>query len=170
MSGNALYDPRADQTYIPPYDITNSLWEQPIPETYNKEFIQLAFIWSHRVRVRKANKMTLDELKNTGQYSLINRTIKQELISYYKEWDNYYKDIVIDLGEKWQISLGREGLLNSETYKLEEPLSLLKYNTIRINLFKRMIREAEWQLKGIPKLKEKNNDLITALKDEIELL
>jgi len=169
-SGNTIYDADADESVIPSFRKDNETWDKNIPTDYDKEFIQLAFLWSHRTANIRSNKSTLEELKSTGMYSYISRDLKLDLSNYYNKWDNYFKDIVNKLAEDWQESLGEDGFLNSDTYQLDDPLSLIKDNPKRVNLLKRMIRETGWRLVGLKDMGDISMDLITSIEQEINSL
>lgn len=169
-SNNTPYNPANDGTRIKQFTNDFEQWDREIPKGYDKEFIQLAMLWSHRVDAPKPNLQTVNELKNTGLFSQLDRTSKIKLNYYHTRWADYYKNIVDKLAEDWQVSLGEDGFINSDTYVLEDPLILIKNNPLRVSILKRMIRETGWQLKGCIELRQLNSELITQLENEIKNL
>jgi hypothetical protein len=163
------YNPKDDSMKIPAY-FKSDIWENDIPKDYNKEFIQIAFLWSHRIPSYNSTEDTRKELHSTGYYSYINHDLKFMLNGYYVSWDEYFKEITKKLAEDWLVSLSEDGFTNADTYTLENPLSLLKCHPKRIGILKRMIREAGWILIGIPEMRNKNNELIKNIKMEISTL
>lgn len=170
QSNNTPYDPAADGTEIKPFTNDFEDWNREIPGDCDKEFIQLAMLWSHRVGVPTSNIQTINELKSTGLYSQLERTSKIKLNFYHTRWTEYYKNIVNKLAEDWQVSLVNDGFINSDTYWLEDPLDLIRNNPTRAGILKRMIRETGWQLKGVIELRGLNSELITQLESEMNNL
>ncbi len=165
------YNPKDDSLEIPAYFKSDSdIWENDIPKEYNKEFIQIAFLWSHRIPSYNSTEDTRKELHSTGYYSYINHDLKLMLNGYYVSWNDYFKEITNKLAEDWLVSLSEDGFTNADTYTLENPLSLLKDHPKRIGILKRMIREAGWILIGIPEIRNQNNELIKNIKMEISTL
>ena len=167
-SGAGNYNPKDDNSKIPLFK--SDLWKKDIPTTYNKQFIQKAFVWSHRIPPYNISDDTRKELHSTGYYSYINPDLKLMLNSYHVKWNHYFKEITNKLAEDWLVSLGEDGFINSDTYTLEDPLLLLKDHPKRIGILKRMIREAGWILMGIPEMRNNNNELIKNIKMEISTL
>lgn len=167
-SGTGNYNPKDDNSKIPPFK--SDLWKKEITTTYNKQFIQKAFVWSHRIPNYKSNDDTRKELQSTGYYSYLSNDLKSTLNNYDLEWNLYFKEITAKLAEDWLVSLGEDGFTNADTYTLEDPLSLLKNHSKRIGILKRMIREAGWVLIGVEKIRETNNKLIKNIEMEISIL
>ncbi|HEY5688824.1 MAG TPA: DUF6090 family protein [Yeosuana sp.] len=167
-SGAGNYNPKDDHSKIPLFK--SDLWKKDIPTTYNKQFIQKAFVWSHRIPHYKSNEDTRKELQSTGYYSYLRNDLKSTLNNYDLEWNLYFKEIKAKLAEDWLVSLGEDGFTNADTYTLEDPLSLLKDQPKRIGILKRMIREAGWVLIGVKKNRELNNKLIKNIEMEISTL
>ena len=167
MEGSNIYDPIADDKKdIPSYG-NNYIWEAEIPEVFNKEFIQLTFKCSHKDIIFPPTKSTVDELKSTGMYSNMNSELKTEIISYYQTWESGFNGKVQLLAMEWQKSLSEEGFITTDTYKLPDPISLLKNNPKRIGLLKRMIRESGWSAITVIKMKAMNEELSDKLEKEI---
>jgi len=146
--GEDIYDPTTDELFMPKH-IPNEIWTDKVPLEYNKEFIGLAFLWSHRSVSQNINTSTIDELKSTGLFSYINNhELKNAINGYYDYWSHR-------LGERnqtkfhnqvaeWEASLGEEGLLTNMFLKLDDPLKAIKDNPKRVYLIKVLIREAAW--------------------------
>ena len=82
-------------------------------------------------------------------------------------WENDFNGNVEKLAMDWQASLAEDGFITTDTYKLTDPISLLKNNPKRIGLMKRMIRESGWIVLSTIKLKTKNEELIKLIEKEI---
>ena len=146
--GEDIYDPTTDQVLMPEYT-PSEIWTEELPSEYNREFIGLAFLWSHRSVSQNLNTSTIDELKSTGVFSYIdNHELKNAINGYYDYWSHR-------LGERnqakfheqvaqWETSLGEDGLLTNMFTKLDDPLLTIKDHPNRIFLIKLLIREAAW--------------------------
>ena len=66
----------------------NTIWQKPIPENYDEEFIRLAFLWSGRLMSQDVNLSAIEELKNTGMFAYIeNDNLKKAITEYYSFWN-----------------------------------------------------------------------------------
>ncbi|PTM09239.1 MAG: hypothetical protein DA407_06205 [Bacteroidetes bacterium] len=146
-----------------------------LPTEYDSTFIQAAFLYSQRIVDQTLNLYAIEEMKNIGTFSqLTNYNLKENINKYYKRWEkaigptNYSKHL--EIVENWEKSLGKEGVLTSETNQLKNPLDLIKNNKERAYLLKRLIREAAWMIEISQELKIKANDLTTEIKEEIKTL
>lgn len=168
-SGSGNYKPEDDENEVIPF-LKSYMWQKDIPENYNKPFIQLAFLWSHRTSHYQVNENTQKELHSTGLYSYINQNLKTQLNSYYSTWPFYFNEKVDNLAGDWMVSLGEDGFITADTYTLEDPLSLITNQPKRIGLLKRLIRESSWVLEGVQIMRETNNELIKNIEIEISTL
>ena len=170
MEGSSPYDPIADRKNdIPPFK-SFALWNKEIPEDYDKEFIQLTFGEMHRAYMPPFTKSALGELKSTGMYSKINPNLKKGIDSYYAFMKNDFNGKPQMLALDFQASLATDGFITTDTYKLTDPISLLKNNPKRMGLLKRMIRESGWTVQSAIGLKAKNEELIKLIEKEIASL
>ena len=168
-SGSENYKPADDEmeefSFLKSY-----IWQKDIPENYNKPFIQLAFLWSHRNSHYQVNENTQKELHSTGLYSYINQNLKTQLNSYYATWPFYFNEKVDNLAEDWMVTLGENGFITADTYTLEDPLSLITNQPKRIGILKRLIRQTSWVLQGVQVMRKTNDKLIKNIEIEISIL
>ena len=170
MEGSNPYDPIADRkSDIPPFK-THFFWDKEIPENYDKEFINVTISVMHRAVYPPFTKSALGELKNTGMYSKINRNLKQEIDNYYQIMENDFNGKPQLLAMDFQTSLAEDGFITTDTYKLTDPINLLKNNPERIGLVKRMIRESGWTVQSAIDSKTRNEELIKLIETEIASL
>ena len=169
MEGTNLYDPIADRkSDIPQYKpIPYSIWLKEIPKVYDKEFIQLAFSTMHRAVMPPFPRPTLEELKSTGMYSKINPKLTTEINFYYINMGISFNGKLQSLAMEFETSLAEQGFITTDTYKLRDPISLLKNNPKRTGLLKRMIRESGWTVQSAFRFKERNEKLVELLEKEI---
>ena len=146
----------------------NDRWNDKIPQSYNKYFIQQAFLWTNRIAQYKSKQSAIDELKNRGFYSNIDNKIKRKLTEYYFYWEFYFPEKLLKNVEDWTLSLREDNVLCSETYLLEDPLSLIINNPKRALLMRQLIKDTNWMLKGNTYLTNESNELISLLEKEIE--
>ena len=71
------------------------------------------------------------------------------------------------LAMEFETSLAEQGFITTDTYKLRDPISLLKNNPKRTGLLKRMIRESGWTVQSAFRFKERNEKLVELLEKEI---
>lgn len=160
MAGAAQYDAVQDGHTIPPFK-QNYIWKSAIPENYDKNFIQKAFLWSHRSTMVTANQAAIDELKNTGMYSTINdKALKISITNYYNSWNVRIRGIMEELINDWQKSLETDGVITSDVGILKDPILLLKDHPQRITLIKRLIRESAWWIESADVLSKNAETLI----------
>lgn len=172
MEGSNPYDPVADRKDdIPSFNTRSYLvWDKELPEVYNKEFINLTYSFMHRAVIYPMAKTTFEELKSSGMYSKINPKIKYEIEFYYGTMENDFNGKVQSLGIDFQESLAKDGFITTDTYKLSDPISLLKNNPERIGLLKRMIRESGWTVQSAIVAKKRNEALKKLIEKEIASL
>jgi len=172
MEGSNTYDPIADRkSDIPSFNNQSYTgWNKELPEIYNKDFIQLTYSIMHRAVIYPLAKSTFEELKSSGTFSKINPKIKYEIENYYILIDNNFNGKVESLAIDFQESLAKEGYITTDTYKLPDPISLLKNNPERIGLIKRMIRESGWTVQSAINAKERNEELKKLIEKEIASL
>ena len=140
-----------------------------IPNTYDKDFIQKAFKWSARVNVELNNTNTYDELKSTGQFSYINNdTLRDQINTYYDRWEWLFDPIIEDLRRRWVYSLDEIGIMESNPFTIENPLSILTNNPERASILRRLTREIGWYAMSTIYLLEANAELIKSIKEEIK--
>jgi len=169
MEGTNLYDPVADGKTSIPYFASNQddAWHKGIPKVYDKDFIVYAFSRMHRAVMYPFPKSTIEELKSTGMYSEIDPLLKNKLRIYYITKENDFNGKVQILAMEFQASIAKDGFITTDTYKLDDPISLLKDNPKRIGLVKRMIRESGWTVLSAQRALESNNELIKLIEQEI---
>ena len=153
--------------YSMQYTQSYSIWDKGLPEVYNKEFIQITYGTMHRAVLYPMAKSTFEELKSSGMYSKINPKIKYEIEYYYLTMENDFNGKVQSLAMDFQKSLAKDGFITTDTYKLPDPISLLKNNPERIGLIKRMIRESGWTVTSAIIAKKRNEALKKLIEKEI---
>jgi len=173
MSDETPFNTEDEELTPTPYN----KFEYPIelPTAYDSTFVQAAFLWSQRLVDQTLNLSAIEEMKSIGVFSqLTNYELKENINNYYKRWEraigptNYDKHL--EIVKNWEGSLGKEGVLTSETYLIENPLDLIKNNNERVYLLKRLIREAAWMMKISQELQISANSLIIKIKEEINSL
>lgn len=170
IEGSSTYDPIADRKNdIPPFK-SFVLWNKEIPEDYDKEFINLTISLMHRAVLPPFSQPTLSELKSTGMYSKINPNLKKEIDMHYGIMGNDFNGKPQILALDFQVSLAEDGFITTDSYKLTDPISLIKNNPKRIGLIKRMIRESGWTVQSAIGTKARNEELIKLIETEIASL
>jgi hypothetical protein len=153
---------------LPSYE-GSPIWNNDIPENYDREFIELTFLWSIRVSTPVSNRSAINEMKNTGMYAhLYNQELKNALTDYHWNWDwRLGSSVMDDLREEWEKSLESEGIITSNISGIEDPIELIKNKPIRIAKIKRLIRESRFWAHSADLLEKEVDDLKQMIEKEI---
>lgn len=170
-SGENKFMLKLDEMDIAPFE-DNTIWIGEIPKIYDKEFIHQTFLWSHRVVDNSLDQTTIAEMKSNGIYSFMkNKSLKNRINTYYRVGNQrigqdhkYRQNEVI---EKWEASLGEDGVLTSNVFVVVDPITLLKGNKERVYLAQRVIREAAWVAQETSRFQEFANYLIDLIQEEL---
>ena len=171
LAGQEKYDYKAEGNVIPEWKLGNRIWKERIPEGYHKDFIQLAFLWSHRLSASSINTTTFDELKSTGSFSQIkNEKLKSEIHAYYNLFNfritgslpGNFRNVA-----NWHQSLTKEGIVNSNPFLIDDPISLLRDNKERVGILRQLCRGATWLAEGAPIVAEEAKHLIQLIDHEL---
>jgi len=132
LSGEPVYNPEADGHRVEEWK-ASYLWNNPIPKEYNREFIQLAFLWTHRVEMSEKTSSSIEVLRQTSEYSFFkNELIKDAIDNYYNarmfRFGPEAKGVVRSIIRTWQDELMDEGILNSTPFVKGDPILILKNN------------------------------------------
>jgi len=170
QAGAPPYDPNFDGMMTPTIE-NNQIWNKPIPNNFNQEFIEKTFLWSHRVDFFANNQYTFNEMKNMGMYSRIaNPELKLAISDYYDSWDGRLRILMRDLVEDWQKSLEKDGVITSTASSLEDPIALIANNPERIAKLTRLTRECAWWTESSIVLSDMASELTKLLETEIRQL
>ena len=172
LAGHKPYDPSKDEHTVPNWK-SNRIWKGPIPEQYHKEFIEKAFLWTHRVAINDLNRSTVEELKSTGMYSKLDKKLKDALRNYHNNWEFRFgkfsqegnRTIIVD----WQASLHKEGTSNSNPFLIENPIRLLEKDPEKIAFLRLMAGSASWWAMSADILIEEANDLMLLIDEQLPL-
>jgi len=163
MSNIEPYLPDLDNIVVPFYP------DSPIiPKTYDKEFIQSAFKLSQEVSIEKSTQNTYDELKSTGQFSYISKDdLRDQINSYYNNWKWLFDPNIDEFKKRWLYSLDKIGIMESNPFTIESPLSILTNNPEFAAILRRLTREIGWYAMSSKHLLEQNSNLVKSIKAEI---
>ena len=167
MSNIEPYLPDLDNIVVPSYQNT-PFWKRTIPKTYDKEFIQLAFKLSQQVGIPKSSKNTYDELKSTGRFSFISKdSLRDQINTYYQRWEWLFDPNIDEFKKRWLYSLDKIGIMESNPFTIEKPLSILTNNPEYAAILRRLTREIGWYAMSSKWLLEVNTNLVKSIKAEI---
>ncbi len=85
LSGRRSFELSKDRQDIRSFS-RNSVWKKPLPKEYDKVFIEQIFIWSTRLGNQEFIQSTLEEMKSTGSFSLLDEQLKNAINNYHTEW------------------------------------------------------------------------------------
>lgn len=163
MSNIEPYHPDLDDIVVPFYQNNPT-----IPKTYDKEFIQLAFKLSQQVGIEKSAHNTYDELKSTGQFSYISKDdLRDQINSYYERWLWLFDPNIDEFKKRWLYALDKVGIMESNPFAIENPLSILTNNPEFAAILRRLTREIGWYAMSSKYLLEANSNLVKSIKAEI---
>ncbi len=141
-------------TTVPPWKQGNHIWSGDLPQNYDKEFLRLAFLWSHRNSFKAVTKTTINELKSTGLFSYIrDNNLKKAINDYYILSDFRINESIQanqSIIEDWHKSLTEEGIVNADPFLVGDPVTLIRDNKQREGILRRLIRGAGWLVEGGP--------------------
>jgi hypothetical protein len=152
----------------------NRIWNESIPDTFNRDFLNLSFVWIQRTgNLQDYNSSSFEEMKNTGLYSFIkNRPLKTALIGYYKIWGWRIGTEHIQGEnswiEKWYDVLAQDGIYHTSLIDHAQPLSYIKEYPYRGVIITRITGTAAWRYNTSIILQEKAEGLITQIEEEID--
>ena len=157
---------------VDPLTSENIIWSKPIPKEFDRELVELAFLWSVRDGDPKLNKTSIEELKSTGSFSLI------ENIDLKNAINNYYANIEWRLGESikvnslrlrnnWFEELIKDGVIAQDISNVEDPIGLIKGDLKRIGNIRATIRATWFRFDSANKLEQLATELIELIEAEI---
>lgn len=169
MAGAKPFEPALDELEVPPFKQIKA-WQKPLPDGYNREFIHMAFLWSHRVSFYHSNQSTFSEMKSTGLYSsLQNQDLKNKVNAYYGRWQFTFREIMPELVEEWQQLLEKDGVITSNIYLSKaDPIALIKDKPERIAKIHRLLRETGWWVQEANKMRQQGSELIAMIEKVID--
>ncbi len=152
----------------------NTFWNTGLKDKLDNEFLHTIFLVSIRPQVGTINKSSIDELYNTGLYTLIkNQNIKDLINDYYTEADWRLGDYAMSQATKtrdnWAESLITDGILAQDILKVGNPLNLFDNNPERVGRLKAVIRITWWYSQSMSVLNEKALNLIELIEKEFEI-
>ncbi len=161
-----LSDPT--QAIVIPYELT-WIWNDPIPEEYDPEFVRLCFTWSGRRSSIGINHQVINELESTGLYSKIeNKELKRLINYYYREnvWrlDNSEDRMFV---RKWDDYLVKHGIVWLDIHNIDDPLDLFENNPEASALVYRLIQESRFRAVSAVVLMEQNEAIVQMINAEI---
>lgn len=149
LAGYKPYHPEPDGHINYPWE-PNRIWNDTLPTGYNQAFIGLAFLWTHRIAISNLNTGTVEELKNTGLFSRLAKSLKDSLNAYYTDWDFRFgitsQETIHNGIQDWQRSLRKVGISNSDPFVIDDPVQLLREDPERIGLLRFLAGVASWHL------------------------
>lgn len=149
LAGYKPYHPEPDGHINYPWE-PNRIWNDTLPTGYNQAFIGLAFLWTHRIAISNLNTGTVEELKNTGLFSRLAKSLKDSLNAYYADWDFRFgitsQETIHNGIQDWQRSLRKVGISNSDPFVIDDPVQLLREDPERIGLLRFLAGVASWHL------------------------
>ena len=170
MADEVEYNPKADGHKVDNW-IGNRIWEEKIPTEEHKEFIRLAFLWTHRIQFKTKTLSTIEELKRTNAYSYLkNERIKNAIDEYYalfkfRVFDG--EEIQSGIVQAWQNILMDEGIVNSTPYVKGDPIELLKSNSALIGRLRGLAKQSSWSAMNCNIMTVRGTALSSLIEEEI---
>lgn len=153
----------------------NPVWNEAIPDTFDRSFLKLSFGYIQRTNPTSAeyNSSSFEEMNNIGLYSFIkNRPLKNSLNSYYKDWDGSIGSEQLreenEWIQKWYDVWAQDGIYHFFLPEMEDPLSPLSKYPYRGVILTRISAIAGWRYYTSVRLQKEARRLITQIEEEIE--
>ena len=152
----------------------NRYWKDPIPETYDREFLSLSFRWIHRTgALEDYNSSSIEEMSNIGLFSFINnKPLKTALKRYYKNWDwrlgseQFQREN--EWIEKWYEVFAQDGIYHYSLRDMADPISHIEKYPYKGVILSQITQLAFWRWQCSIILQEVAQGLITQIEEEIE--
>jgi hypothetical protein len=159
-----------DGIKVIPLTKENVYWPKEVPTSFNRQFVELAFLNTVRGITTEINRTSIDELKSTGTFSLIkNMELKNSINNYYSKvgWriGERNQDNVFLIQNNWKESFFKDGILLQDLTNIEDPISLLKNNPERIGYLRGLIRFSWFKYVNMVELEQSANELIAMTED-----
>jgi hypothetical protein len=159
-----------------PVKMTSSLiWEKEVPETFNSDFFDKAFLYIGRPRKMIIQYYAMEELKNSGLYSnLNNQQLKNLLNEYYTGLKWFFGGD--ELGQSENITdlnnyvRDNYNLLLVDIPSLNEPLAHIKNDPGFLVRMREVQSSATWRLNGAKTSKMRAEALLKEIETEINKL
>ncbi|MBN4070271.1 hypothetical protein JYT76_01185 [Olleya sp. AH-315-F22] len=157
---------------VDPLTSENTIWSKPIPKEFDRDLVELAFLWSARAGNPKLNKTSIEELKSTGSFSLIENIDLKNAINYYYatiEWRLGETNMAYSLRirNNWQEELIKDGVLAQDISNVENPIGLIKGDLKRIGNIRAIIRATWFKFNSANILEQLATELIELIEAEI---
>ena len=143
---SGIKDPSLDSLNIVLRDDT--IWNQPIPNTFEREFFDLTITYISRPRIMVINSYAMEEIKSSGIYSKIrNLSLKNEVNTYYSDlyWvfgnDSQSRQL-IELGDYLR---DNHNLLLSELKFIKDPIRFIQQSFGLAVRIKSVMARANWR-------------------------
>ena len=161
------YDEMSNALKVPFFN--SFIWNKPIPDTLNTEFIEKAFSWSFRYMPFILSQKAINEFESTGMYSLIkNENLKLQINKYYSQVQWRLLQDTIDINtSRWQSEMIEGGIYLMDMTNYPNPLSLVKDNPKRIALIKYIISDANWRANNAIEFIQMIEELIQLIDKEL---
>ena len=151
--------------------IPQKYWSE-LENINDPELIDLAFTWASRPYIAQFNKQAIEELKNTGMFSMIEDSkLKNEINDYYLDLGWTYSELkeinISSESKEWSHYLMTEiGVLVEDVRFMNEPLKLLE-NPMTVIYLRNLGFSANGRLKNAVRLKKRALELIEKIEEEI---
>ncbi len=151
-----------------PYE-NSEYWNEPLPETYNRNFVNLAYSWSGRHSIMSLNRQVINEMESTGIYSQIENKELKRLINLYYHEINWRLDDSEDrmFARKWDEYLVKRGVIYLDISNVEDPIKLIARDPEASALVLRQIQESQFRAWSIQVILDLNNAIIQAINSEL---
>ncbi|WP_445386453.1 DUF6090 family protein [Robiginitalea sp. IMCC44478] len=144
------------------------IWNRPIPEHADSEFLKISFSWTGRERPMIPNLYSIEEFKNTGLYSKIeNDALKSSINNYYGQLGWRFTSDKPSMHGEWRSSLRSDGVNYINVSNLEDPLNLIRDNGVRKALLLSLAIRAGWRADGADTLINLIDELVILIDQEI---
>lgn len=159
-----------DNNNLPKWEQPSWRWHNPIPTSYNRDFVETSLIWLFRYQPNIPSQKTYNEFSNTGLFSKMdNFELKSRIEQYYgyvnwvhKNFENEFNTNIL-----WNKSLVESGIGYLDLGNMENPINEIFSDKTRIALLQIMIDESIYLSAANEGIVNSLNELINDIETDI---
>jgi len=148
-------------------------WDKPIPEEYDREFVNAVFSWTNRFATFTSDRNIVLDLERSGGFTTLNDPDLKDVIQRYFQSIDFRFDQESQMNNKsidrWNEILRREGYLSLNPEQIDDPLSLIENDKELAASFRDIGLGALWYGDGAIDIITRNQELIDQINLELGL-
>ena len=134
-----------DNSSLPKWEQPSWAWQNPIPTSYNRDFVETSLIWLFRYQPNIPIQKTYNEFSDIGLFSKMeNFELKSRIEEYYNyvNWVHKNFENEFNTNTLWNESLVESGIGYLDLGDMEKPIEEIFSDKARIAILQIMIDES----------------------------